>query len=334
MAYSDRRITTSSTRPIFPVLSGATADTDQGSEHYVAPGQGPTVDRDGGTAPHPTGSPSMPVLRTPTHAHTAVLLVEHFIVWLAASGAGRHTIRVRRRHLVDLAAAHPDLLGVTTNDLAAWLAGHRWQHSARAQARATLRMFYGWCYDEGLLDRSPAWRLPKVRHPRPKSRPAPHAVIAAALMRAAPRERTMILVARYSGLRRAEVAQVHGEDLTELGSGAPAVHVRGKGTHERLVPLHPVLAAALDGLDGYLFPSSRHPSGHLDPDTVGRYVSGLLGPGWSMHSLRHRAANDWLAVTGDLLAVSKLLGHASVAITQGYLVDDEDAMTRAVLGVA
>lgn len=260
--------------------------------------------------------------------------VETWLLFLAAAGLGGHTIRVRRRHLVDLAAKHPDLLAVTTADLAAWLADHAWQHSARAQARASLRLFYGWCYDEGLLERSPAWRLPKVRHPRPKSRPAPLGVIAAAIMRAEPRERRAILVARYSGLRRAEVAAIHGRDVTELGSGAPAIHVRGKGTHERLVPLHPVVAAALDGLDGYLFPSSRHPSGHLDPDTLGRYVSDLLGPGWSMHSLRHRAANDWLAVSGDILAVSKLLGHSNVAITQTYLLDDEDAMTRAVLGVA
>lgn len=262
-------------------------------------------------------------------------LVESFILYLAAAGLGRHTIRVRRRHLIDLQAVHPDLLAVTTNDLAAWLASHRWAHSARAQARATLRLFYGWAYDEGLLDRSPAWRLPKVRHPRPKSKPAPVGVIAAALLRAEPRERTMILVARYSGLRRAEVAQVHGDDVTEFGSGTPALHVRGKGTHERLVPLHPALAEALGGVTGsYLFPSPRHPSGHLDPDTVGRYVSGLLGPGWSMHSLRHRAAHDFLAVSGDLLAVSHLLGHSSVAVTQGYLDVDQAAMVRAVLGVA
>ena len=261
-------------------------------------------------------------------------LVSFFLVWLAAAGLGADTIRVRRRHLLDLERAHPDLLAVTTTDLAAWLADHPWGHAARQQARASVRLFYGWLVDEGELASSPAARLPRVRHPRPKSRPTPLPVIAAALLRARPREQRMILVARYAGLRRAEVAGIHSEHLTTLPGGGPAIVVRGKGGHERTVPLHPAIASVIEGLDGFLFPSSRHPSGHLDPDTVGTYVSRLLGPGWSMHSLRHRAANDWLAVSGDLIAVQELLGHASLSTTRIYLDPRQDVMTAAVLGVA
>lgn len=187
--------------------------------------------------------------------------------------------------------------------------------------------------DEQLIATSPAARLPQVRHPRPTSRPAPLGVIAAALLRAPEREQRMILVSRYAGLRRAEVAAVRSDDVTDIG-GTPAVVVRGKGDHERVVPLHPAIVDVVRGADGYLFPSSRHPAGHLDPDTVGRYVSSLLGPGWSMHSLRHRAANDWLAVTGDLIAVQELLGHASITTTRIYLQPRVDVMRRSVFGVA
>lgn len=270
------------------------------------------------------------------HPHPASsVLVDLFLVWLAAAGLGRDTIRVRRRHLLDLAAAHPDLAGVSTADLAAWLAAHPWGHAARQQARATLRMFYGWVVDEGHLATSPAARLPRVRHPRPKSRPTPLPVIAAALLRARPREQRMILVARYAGLRRAEVAGLHSRDVTTMPDGVTrAIHVRGKGEHERLVPMHPAIVSVIEGCDGFLFPSDRHPEGHLDPDTVGRYVSTLLGPGWSMHTLRHRAANDWLAVTNDLVAVQELLGHASLSTTRIYLDPRQDVMTAAVMGVA
>lgn len=261
-------------------------------------------------------------------------LTDLFTTWLASAGAGRDTIRVRRRHLLDLERTHPDLLAVTARDLAAWLAAHPWGHAARAQARATLRMFYGWAVDEQLVATSPAARLPQVRHPRPTSRPAPLGVIAAALLRAPEREQRMILVSRYAGLRRAEVAAVHSGDATELGDGTPALVVRGKGDHERVVPLHPAVRDVVLDCDGFLFPSSRHPTGHLDPDTVGRYVSSLLGPGWSMHSLRHRAANDWLAVTGDLIAVQELLGHASITTTRIYLQPRVDVMRRSVFGVA
>lgn len=274
----------------------------------------------------------------PVHTVQAVAasaqLVQAFLVWMASAGSGRDTLRVRGRHLRDLAGVHEDLLAVTAGDLAAWLASHSWGHSARQQARATVRMFYGWLVDEDVLRSSPAARLPKVRHPRPISRPAPLHVIAAALLKARPREQRMILVARYGGLRRAEVAAVHTDHLTDTGDGHRAVVVRGKGDHERMVPLHPAVAQAVEDCRGWLFPSVRHPSGHLDPDTVGRLVSDLLGPGWAMHSLRHRAAHDWQAVSGDLVAIQELLGHASLATTRRYLPARQDVMLAAVLGVA
>lgn len=53
-----------------------------------------------------------------------------------------------------------------------------------------------------------------------------------------------------------------------------------------------------------------------------------------MHSLRHRAANDWLAVSGDLVAVQELLGHASLSTTRIYLDPDAGRMRLAVFGVA
>lgn len=317
----------STTRLKFPATTGEPATPVHKVAPRRTPGQGPAAKDGGGAASPNGGTPAMP-----TTVHNSVL-VEYFTTWLAAAGLARPTIRIRRRHLVDLAHAYPDMLVVTTNDLATWLAAHPWGHSARQQGRATLRVFYAWAVDEGLVAASPAVRLPRVRHPRPKSRPAPLGVIAAALLRAPTRERRMILAARYLGLRRGEVARIHAHDLTTLPDGAPALLVRGKGDNARTVPLHPQVAAFLDGLDGWLFPG-RASTGHMDPDTVGRYVSALLGPGWAMHSLRHRAANDWLAVSGDIRAVQELLGHASLSTTQIYLDARQDAMTTAVLGVA
>lgn len=314
-------------RTIFPIVTGVSpsghARFDLSGDRLPA---GADVDAEPRT-PILTGSPHV--------VQTSRLAVDLFLVWLASAGLGRDTLRVRRRHLVDLASTVPDVERASTADLAEWLASHPWGHSARQQARATLRLFYAWLVDEGRLASSPATRLPRVRHPRPKSRPTPLPVIAAALLRAAPREQRMILVARYAGLRRSEVAQLHSGHLTTMPDGATrAIHVRGKGEHERLVPMHPTIADVVEGAEGYLFASDRHPAGHLDPDTVGRYVSALLGPGWSMHTLRHRAANDWLAVTNDLVAVQELLGHASLTTTRIYLDPRQDVMTQAVMGVA
>lgn len=131
-----------------------------------------------------------------------------------------------------------------------------------------------------------------------------------------------------------EVAQLHRDDVTELPDGTAALLIRGKGRKVRAVPLHPKVAGALAGVEGFMFPSTRTSSGHLSPGALGDLVSDLLGPGWSGHTLRHRAASDWYAVDRDLVAVQRLLGHASIATTQIYVAPPPDAMTAAVLGVA
>lgn len=271
-------------------------------------------------------------------AHDAAV-VEEYVAWLRAANLSPDTVRIRRRHVLDLATRGP-LLEATASTLAAWLDRPSWGTSARHNARTTLRLFYAWCVDEELLQRDPTRRLPRVRQPRPAPRPVPLHVYAAAYGRADLRARRALLLERYAGLRRSEVAKVHGRDLVDLPDGQPALVVVGKGGHGRVVPLHPLVAVELVGLDGYLFPGRKgagtargERTGHLHEDTVGRIVSDLLGPGWTGHTLRHRAASDWYAVTLDIRAVQDLLGHASVLTTQRYTATPDGATVAAVLGV-
>jgi len=269
--------------------------------------------------------------------HTAALL-HRFADYLRAADVSPTTLRLRL-HYLDRLAEHLeadglDLPSATPGALVAFLARPGWSPETRKSARATVRRFYGWALDEGVVDVDPARRLPAVRVPRAVPRPTPLKVFAEALLRAGPRGRRALLLARYAGLRRAEVAALHTDDVVETPIG-PAVRVVGKGRRVRVVPLHPRLAEALAGLPrGYVFPSTRTPAGHLSPDALGSLVGDLLGPGWTMHTLRHRAAGDWYAVDRDLRAVQELLGHASVATTQRYTPADDDAMWRAVRGVA
>ncbi|TAM68586.1 MAG: hypothetical protein EPN48_11335 [Microbacteriaceae bacterium] len=79
--------------------------------------------------------------------------------------------------------------------------------------------------------------------------------------------------------------------------------------------------AALVGLEGvqgrgsYYFPGRF--GGHLQSSTVYRWVTERT-PGWTLHSLRHRAATIGYSRTQDLRATQELLGHASPATTQIY----------------
>lgn len=260
-------------------------------------------------------------------------MIDAFATYLLAGDTAPSTVKLRRYYLERL-ADDVELETATPQDLARFLAHRGWSPETRKSARASVRVFYAWAADEGLVDVDPARRLQPVRIPRPLPRPVPLRVFAEALMRADVRGRRALLLMRYAGLRRAEVAQLHSRDVTELPDGTAAIVVRGKGRKVRAVPLHPKVASTLAGVDGYVFPSTRTASGHLSPDALGDLVSDLLGPGWSGHTLRHRAASDWYAVDRDLVAVQRLLGHASIATTQIYVAPPPDAMTAAVLGVA
>lgn len=119
------------------------------------------------------------------------------------------------------------------------------------------------------------------------------------------------------GLRRAEVATAHSDGLVRDHNGW-AIIVTGKGGKQRVVPLTNDLAAELRRYckGGFIFPGQI--DGHLSPDCVGRLISRLMPPGWTMHKLRHRFATTGYNGTKDLRAVQEALGHSSIATTQLY----------------
>jgi integrase len=127
----------------------------------------------------------------------------------------------------------------------------------------------------------------------------------------------MALLAGEAGLRRAEVARAHCDDLLADIDGWSLV-VHGKGGRQRVVPITERLAAEIQAAhsQGYLFPG--HVDGHISVPYVGQLISALMPPGYSMHKLRHRFATRGYAGTGNLRAVQEALGHASVATTQRY----------------
>ena len=251
-----------------------------------------------------------------------------YAVHLAASGAAPSTVRLRRMHL-ERALTWLDVppWDVTTEQVEAYLAAHDWAPETRKSVRASLRSFYSWGEESGQAASDPTRRLPSIRVPAGTPHPAPTDVLDAALAHAGGRERRMVLLAALAGLRRAEIAGLHSDDVE-----ADALRIHGKGGTVRRVPLHPVLAAELAGVSGFVFPGKD--GGHLSPDRVGRVMAALLGAGWTAHSLRHRFATRAYAGERDLLTVQRLLGHASVATTQRYTEVPDDALRRAVLSVA
>ena len=249
-----------------------------------------------------------------------------WIAWLTAQGLAANTIRQRKGMVSDYVAHVPDWEHAGTQDIVDWMAGRpAWRPETRAAARASVRSLYRWARTTGRVPADPSLDLPRIRVPRTRRRGCPDAPLAAALAQAAPRERFMIGLCALMGLRRAEVAAIHSDDIDLAGQ---VLLVHGKGGRDRLVPVHPALAQPLAAVHGWAFPGRF--GGHLSVNHVGVLISDALGPGWTAHALRRRAATGAYAASHDLVAVQELLGHASIATTQLYVGVEDDAVRQAV----
>jgi site-specific recombinase XerD len=132
------------------------------------------------------------------------------------------------------------------------------------------------------------------------------------------RNRALVELVYSAGLRSAEAV---GLDLVDVDFEREAVHVRGKGGKERIVPLgeeaaywiarylrdaRPRLAR---GAADALFLSAR--GRRLDTSTLRRLVP-------HPHRLRHAFATHLLEGGADLRTIQELLGHSSLSTTQVY----------------
>jgi site-specific recombinase XerD len=142
------------------------------------------------------------------------------------------------------------------------------------------------------------------------------------------RNRALLELVYSCGLRSAEAV---GLDVADLDLDREAVHVRGKGGKERLVPLgeeaawrvacylrdgRPALAR--DACDA-LFLSVR--GRRLDTSVLRRLVP-------NPHRLRHAYATHLLEGGADLRTIQELLGHSSLSTTQVYSHVDARRLRR------
>ncbi len=134
------------------------------------------------------------------------------------------------------------------------------------------------------------------------------------------RDRLMLLIGAYAGLRVSEIVKLQVEHV-DFEGGMLEVHA-GKGDRDRTIPLHQRIAwdmrAYLDGRQtGWVFPSSRGQSGHLMSRAVQLMIAAAAARAQiarhvTPHKLRHSFATALLSKGADLL------GHASVSTTQIY----------------
>lgn len=271
-----------------------------------------------------------------------------YLTFQRSAGRSPLTIDRRREHVSRFAQHHADPFTITAADLIRWLSRTDWSPAYKRGVRASLRSFYTWAHRFGHMPYDPSADLDPVRVRRTLPRPAPDDAVHIAMSRATDRTRLALALGLYAGLRRAEIAGLHTRDI-----GTDTLRIYGKGGHERIVPLHPELAAMLraelnrrrEGTttptgwgphcpapDGWLFPSDD-PDTHLTPRWMGTLIGQAMPPGWTAHTLRHRFATQAYRGTHDLRAVQELLGHSKPEVTARYAAVDPAALTAAVMAI-
>jgi integrase/recombinase XerC len=249
----------------------------------------------------------------------------------AARNLSRATINRRRVSLSALARfADPvGVLDVGPELLEDWIGTYRSPETAHAYL-ADVKALFRWARRRDLVDRDPTDRVDSVQRPRSLPRPISEDNLARSLAAADDKLRLVLLLGDLAGLRRAEIAQLRGEDCT-----ADSIVVRnGKGGKSRIVPMHPVLwllIRAWAAGRGYLFANGRT---HVSPATVGRWVREhhqRLGIDDRLHSTRHRYGTELAKIAkGDLLSVAELMGHARVSTTQSYIAFDTSRLSKLI----
>lgn len=255
-----------------------------------------------------------------------------------------HTIRAYRadlngyqswatRNAVDpLAPSHRDLRGYLGE-----LDAARYARSTIARRVACLRSFFGYLVEQGVVDADPTVMLSNPK----QGRRLPTVVSTADVERLidAPdiadpvglRDSTVLELLYASGMRVSELCSLAPSNVNLRAHYAT---VMGKGSKERIVPLHPLACSKLSAWlnEGRpqlkpkpevdtLFVSTR--GNRLSEDAVRRIVrhyakvAGIEGS-LSPHGLRHTFATDLLNEGADLRTVQELLGHANLSTTQIY----------------
>lgn len=271
--------------------------------------------------------------------------------FLAGGVDSLHTRRAYGRHLRDAFAllGIDDIRDLTGEHLAAYRA-HLLEDgrgpSTKTQALAAMRKFLRWAsatrttrrFDREVLQAT--LKSPRAQVINPYTvltEPEVGRLIKATNTL---RDRAIVMTLLGAGPRVNELVHLDVGDLRHDADGGDILHIReGKGSRDRLVPVREDVSLALHqyllgsgrttASLGPLFLAHDRAHGGREHRRVGvRSIRKLIkvlrlragiAKRVTPHSLRHSFAIRALRYSGNLVAVSKMLGHRSIATTQTYL---------------
>lgn len=255
--------------------------------------------------------------------------IEQFHRYLLQGGRTERTAAAYRSDLTGMtswAASRSDDFDCLDDLARAWLdAGRSEGKAPRTLSRraASIRAYAQWTGQQVLVD----YRLPSVGTSSPRPLPGGMSDVAAMIDACDTSDDiAMVALCSFAGLRISEA-----RSMTPATVSDGVLHVLGKGYKVRRVPVSSALVAILDNLDR----GPAEPFVRMADSTARRRWGQIadkaqLSGRTSTHAGRATLATDLLGRTGNLRLVQEILGHASVATTQGYTGVTEQQMREAL----
>ena len=264
-------------------------------------------------------------------------------VWLKSHADGSpHTIRVYarvgKRFLAALAVAGVDLRKATVEDVQAALEAMRTKDDGSPVKPATVntyvaavKSFLGFAHRVGFTRFNAAPLIKLKKAPRQVAQRILGELEVRKLIDAASpgRDRLMLEVAYFGGLRVSELVSLTWRQVIRRDSGEAQLEVVGKGDKVRQVLIPAVIAARLLASRGDapasapVFESVRNPGHALTERAVNFIVKAAakraaVNPAASVHWLRHAHASHAIDNGAPITLVSATLGHADLKTTSVY----------------
>jgi site-specific recombinase XerD len=229
-------------------------------------------------------------------------------------------------------------------NLRTWLAEKAqekgWKPSTLRQRMAAIRTFLDWAEGEELIAHSPSRKLrpPKVRGGTNRRAYPPSMIDHIRNRQPTLREKIAVQLVGDLGLRKDELRLLKLEDMSVEDETVEVLH--GKGGTQRVLPMTERIR---DDFKKLLWTKPDHvyllyPQGNpSNPFSLGGihywWLRCLERAGVEkilLHEMRHSAATNLLASSGQLQASQELLGHQNLATTSTYLHSNATLLRDAV----
>jgi integrase len=194
---------------------------------------------------------------------------------------------------------------------------------------ACLRTLLNKAVEWGKLESNPMAKVRRFKEPPPRDRFLTREEARRLVDAAGPSLRPIVIVALGTGMRRGEIFALKWTDL-DFARGIISI-MMSKSGKPRKVPMSGAVAEALGAVPR---------RGEFVFGVPGKSVTSMMDAfraacaaakitGFRLHDCRHTFASRALERGADLVSVSKILGHSSIAMTAKYLHASGEGQRRA-----